>query len=246
VSLPGYAEIFAGRPGACSDNHCPQTHDPTLIDELAAAPPRPPGVAVVSSWESIARVATRSPAEHTVSSGWIETPHLGRYRPDSETARLALEHLERDEPRFLFVGLGDTDEHAHHGDYAGYLGALRRADAFLGDLRGSLTRMGERGRRTTVIVTTDHGRADSFLDHGAGAPESSRTWLAAFGWGIAPRARLPFARLSDIAPTIRRLFGLKAAGSDASSGQPLLPLLTCTKLPKRHGAATRRSLRCGS
>src|SRR5581483_9484330 len=93
------------------------------------------------------------------------------------------------QPRFAFIGLGDTDEHAHRDDYAGYLESLRAADRFVGQLLATLAQLGEYGAETAVIVTTDHGRAANFSSHGAGAPESQRVWLVAGGAGLRAPAR---------------------------------------------------------
>jgi hypothetical protein len=40
-------------------------------------------------------------------------------RDDAFTFQVALEHLRRDSPPVLYIGLGDTDEHAHNGRYDG-------------------------------------------------------------------------------------------------------------------------------
>ncbi|MGH7271668.1 MAG: hypothetical protein ACREJ3_14650, partial [Polyangiaceae bacterium] len=104
---------------------------------------------------------------------------------------------------------------AHRGDYRGYLEALQRSDAFIGDLAAALSRLGARGRHTTVIVTADHGRAYDFKDHGAEFPESGRVWLAAFGGDVKGRGlvRSPRRRtLSDVAPTVRALLGIRDEG----------------------------------
>jgi arylsulfatase A-like enzyme len=152
-------------------------------------------------------------------------PGAGDFRPDRFTAEIALRYLERDAPRFLFIGLGEPDEYAHQGNYRGYLASLRAADDALGRLVDTLGRMGERGRRTSVFVTTDHGRASSFRDHGGYAPESGRVWLVASGGSIpetGPVRSFEPHRLADIAPTMRALMGLpideRAAAGRAIEG----------------------------
>ena len=83
------------------------------------------------------------------------------------TAALALHYLATERPRFLFLGLGEPDEQAHRGSYGGYLDALRQADGIIDELVHTLDRMGERGQRTSVFITADHGRAVDFRDHGS-------------------------------------------------------------------------------
>jgi arylsulfatase A-like enzyme len=140
-------------------------------------------------------------------------PGGGDFRPDRFTAEIALRYLESDTPRFLFIGLGEPDEYAHQGNYRGYLASLRAADDALGRLVDTLGRMGERGRHTSIFVTTDHGRSSAFRDHGGYAPESGRVWLVASGGGVpetGPVRSLEPHRLADIAPTMRALLGLPA------------------------------------
>jgi arylsulfatase A-like enzyme len=254
VSMPGYAEMFTGRaPSRCQDNACAGPGEPTIFDEARAERERQGDVAVIASWEGIGRVAAMGP-EVLVSTGRhggssltplrahpetraIEAeaasvgpaPGVRDYRPDAYTKKLALAYLAAERPHLLFVGLGDTDEHAHHGDYAAYLAALREADAFVGALDAELEAMGDRGRRTTVIVTADHGRARSFRDHGDWAPESARVWLGAFGGAgsrVARRENPNRARaLADIAPTVRALLGVAPTKDGAEEGRVIPELI---------------------
>ena len=238
VSLPGYWEILTGhRPPSCRTNHCSATMESTLIDEVAAAPGvARSDVAVFSSWERIERAAAAEPDKVVLSTGrhggqpaaavaWDDTsralleraaavdpwPGDDDYRPDAFTAELAVHYLETRDPRLLYLSLGDTDEHAHHDDYRRYLDALVFADHTLGRILDDLDALGERGRQTAVVVTTDHGRAANFKGHGAGDTESGRVWLAAGGGGIAPAATSETGArwyLGDVAPTLRTLVGL--------------------------------------
>ncbi len=142
-------------------------------------------------------------------------PGGGDFRPDRLTAEIALRYLERAAPRFLFVGLGEPDEYAHQGQLPWLLSrvASAAADHALAGLVETLGRMGERGRRTSIFVTTDHGRSSAFRDHGGYAPESGRVWLVASGGGIpetGPMRSFEPHRLADIAPTMRALMGLPA------------------------------------
>lgn len=240
VSFPGYLEMFTGKAPACTHNACPPVQTDTFIDEARSVASRPGDVAVFSSWSKYAHAVARdrrsivlSAGAHAVgkahalgaaktdpklrllfdvgaaSSGY---PGHGDYRPDEHTARLALRYLELVGPRLLVVGLGDADEHAHRGDIAGYRRAIRRADDFIGELDRTLGRMGDDGKQTAVLVTTDHGRAHSLRAHGAAFPESQRVFVAGFGAGIARRgvtcASEPL-RLSHVAGAVRSLLALE-------------------------------------
>jgi hypothetical protein len=251
LSLPGYSEIFTGRRvTGCADNGCRGTSARSIVDELAEQP-RGWQSAVITSWPDIERVAgrnervaisagrhagaTRSRFDRADAVGvalrkaeaeapW---PGSGDFRRDRFTAELSLAYLRAEQPDYLFVGLGETDEFAHQGNYAGYLEALREADRYLGELSAELSARARSGVRTALFVTADHGRAGAFKDHGQAFPESARVWLVASGRAIAARGLVasPFDRhLADITPTVRTLFGLPADRSE-SSGFPLWELL---------------------
>ncbi|HSO38080.1 MAG TPA: alkaline phosphatase family protein [Labilithrix sp.] len=216
VSLPAYREIFSGASSLdCLDNHCPRITRPTMVDELRDRGGR---AAVFASWTPIAFAAARHAEGVVLSAGQGDTkeepwPGDGDFRPDRSTAKLALDHLERERPDFLFVGLGEPDEYAHRGDYLGYLDAIAAADAVVGEIVEALRRMGARGARTHLFVTTDHGRASTFRDHGGAYPESAPVWLVASGPQVRARGAIVTdepARLADLAPTMRTLLGLAA------------------------------------
>lgn len=237
VSLPGYLEILQGRTvPECEANDCPPVRAPTLLDEIRSLPDASrKDVAAFTSWHECSRAASGDPGRVVLSTGrkrgsvsdlaWLDRhcdrllsqgrqlspePGTSEYRPDRATSEIALCYLVAARPKLLWVGLGDTDEHAHREDYAAYLDALRRADAFMGTLFERLAEMGDYGRTTTVIVTTDHGRGPRFQDHGRDQT-ASRVFLLAAGGAVPRRGPLPSERayrLSDVAPTIRALLGL--------------------------------------
>jgi hypothetical protein len=242
VSLPGYLEIFTGHPSRCLDNSCSQV-DVSVLDEASRGGVS--GVASIGSWEALSKAVSGGNTGVFVSVGrhWPDdvpaTEHLGElvlagnaadaypghaeYRPDSATAAIALEYLRVAKPALLHIGLGDTDEYGHRGDYASYLDALRRADSLVGAVADVLEAMGADGEKTTVIVTPDHGRNADFNDHGAFHPESARTFLIAFGSRLVPRGVGCPARditLADVAPTIRVLMGLPRDAT-AGGGAPI-------------------------
>ena len=218
VSLPGYTEMLTGAPATCFDNSCPQITVPTILDRAVADGMT---AAAFTSWERLYRAVSWRPGSFVVSSG-----RDYHYRPDAETADLALAWLEQYRPDILFLALGDTDEDAHRGDLQGYRDALIRDDAILARLRATLDRMGERGRATNVIVTADHGRAKDFRDHGGEWPESARVWLVATGPRVRTRGASPspYPRsLSDVAPTIASMLDLP---SSPAKGEVLSELVT--------------------
>jgi hypothetical protein len=237
VSLPGYQEIFTGHASHCLDNQCDQIGD-TVLDE--AARDGIEGVASIGSWDVLTRAVSGGGSGVFVSEGrsWPATttagtlaalvaqgqaadpyPGHGEFRPDAQTAAIALEYFRTQKPAFMHIGLGDTDEYGHRSDYAAYLTALRHADTVIGQVSDLLDTMGEEGKKTTVIVTPDHGRNSDFTDHGVFRPESGRTFVLAFGGGVPVQGigcPAGDVTLADIAPTIRALLGLPTDMSDGA------------------------------
>ncbi len=250
VSLPGYREMLTGRRGgACADNDCPPIDEPTLFDELIGNGVPADELALVSSWEGLERAAAAGPELPLLSTGRHGGATRARlaaisgagalldaaaerhdfvahpdYRRDADTAELALRYLVAARPRFLHVALGDTDEHGHSGNYAGYLAALAAADAFVARVLEATRAM---GGDTVVIVTADHGRAANFRDHGRPGDGAERVWLIAAGGPIPARGFVhPAAtrRLADLAPTVRAIVGLPPDAS-ADAGSALVELV---------------------
>jgi hypothetical protein len=233
ISLPGYSELFSGRTPRCNSNDCGPTDENTLLDDWHSRDPSAV-MALVSSWSRIPRVAARNGGHLLVSAGRTDernlevdsedvdfraallrgrsaspVPGIDDYRPDRFTADIALRLLERRRPRFLFIGLGDTDEYAHLGSYDAYLQALRDADAVVERVEAWLESQRALRKRTLLIVTADHGRAFGFRHHG-GAPEARRIWMLWSGHGVLRRGypANEDSRLADVAPTLRNLIGL--------------------------------------
>jgi hypothetical protein len=262
-SVPGYIEIFSGRPSVdCPNNSCRWSGESNLLDQIAGSSERGPAdVAVFASWSGMLNAVTTGPAapEALVSAGrrggqhlepLIDDPEAARlfdrgarsdgypgeddYRPDRHTAQIALHHLKKHRPRFLFLSLGDADAFGHANMYRRYLEALHESDKVVAQAAQILAEFRASGWPSTLLVTTDHGRDRRCREHGRKYPESARTWLVASGSGIvdhsfvsAPRPR----RLADIAPTVRVLLGLDPdAGPGA--GTPLVELLSAPVDPR--------------
>jgi hypothetical protein len=248
ISLPGYFEIFTGRATTCASNNCDRTSAPTLFDEAAAA--NKGQLASISSWPQIDRAVARGTGPFVAAgrSPWPDTgllaaasvlasyvnvgrtatamPGAGDYRPDRYTAAVALQYYKARQPVLFHMGLGDTDEWAHVGDYPGYIDALLRADAAIADLADAVA-LGDAANRTTVIVTTDHGRDEDFREHSPMRYDASRTFILAFGARVPVRGVVcPWRNLTlaDIAPTIRVILGLPSVRGPRT-GHPIAEII---------------------
>jgi uncharacterized protein (DUF1501 family) len=267
VSLPGYTELLTGRAAPCQRNDCDERPESTLADAFAARANDPGEVAVLSSWSAIGRVAVGDRSRAVVSTGRDAGDGLERltidpdvsdalergrhagacpghddYRPDAHTAELALAYLRAEAPRFAFVALGDTDEHAHAGDYGGYLDALTRADHFVGEIDALAREWTRAGEPTVVVVTTDHGRAANFRDHGSEHLESRDVWMVAAGAGVAPQGKVALARearLADLTAAISELGGVQNPTARDDAGA-LAAVLAPSPPPTLLDTASRR------
>ncbi|MEO7327451.1 MAG: sulfatase [Minicystis sp.] len=148
-------------------------------------------------------------------------------------AKFARKRLARQGPHPLFLYLHFLDAHAPY-DRAGtqgtpferYLGEVALIDAELGKLRRFLVASGL-ARRTTLILTADHGEAfgeHDTSDHGVSVyDELLRVPLLMEGPFVTPRRVEQPVSLLDLGPTVLDLFGQPTPGSFL--GQSLTPLL---------------------
>jgi hypothetical protein len=215
VSLPGYQEMMVGGPVPCLTNLCGRVRAETLVDRLVKE-----GLSsrVVASWGSIADAASTRDQPFVDAGRHPEDPRApwGGARLDRGTWAKAMTALEQ-RPRFLWISLNDADEWGHRGRRETYVLTLRRYDIWLDELLEKLGTMGDYGARTTVIVTTDHGRGDgdAWTEHGWEHPGSRQIFAFAIGPGTGARA--PAGRYDHrwVRPTIEALLGLP------TSQQPL-------------------------
>jgi len=239
VSLPAYQSIFAGSVQNCAHNGCgrvsTETFPERLVRELKLHPKK---VATLASWNRIA-CAVESKARTTfVNAGnqpvfdgpmdaeqrdnnllqadkqWESESYRRAGRLDEHTYRHAMAYLRRHRPNFMFLSFVDADFYGHQQNYPGYMEALRRYDRWIEELFAALNEMGEYGRKTAVIITTDHGRGATpatWGEHGVKIPESARIWtyvrLPANGaFRLANAQRHSHV---DLRPTIELLLGMK-------------------------------------
>lgn len=237
-SLPSYQAMLAGFAQPCSSNDCARIAVETLPEALARRLELPAEkVAVFSSWAGLERAAAHESGSVHVDAGDRTSPPADDGTPvnrdDERTAEAALDHLRRHAPRFLFVVFGAADRAAHAGDKAGYLRELRRLDRMIVRFFETLQEMGPAARaRTTLIVTTDHGRGrwGPMWRYHSLMPFSTGVFVAATGPRTAHLGRVEghprTIQLSDLRPTIEILLGLEPAPCQhPTCGQPIPELI---------------------
>src|SRR5262249_37128868 len=150
----------------------------SVLEFLHDKPAYKDRVAAFCTWDVFPFIFRASQNGLRVHSGWrpIDGPKLSererhandmmanlpRYWPDNTFDAFimvaAREPLWRDNPRVLYVGRGETDEGGHARRYDLYLDSANKADRFIADLWKTMQAMPEYKDKTSLVLTTDHGR----------------------------------------------------------------------------------------
>jgi len=148
-------------------------------------------------------------------------------RLDAPTMQGALEYLRTQQPRVLYVMLGETDEWAHERRYDQYLDAAWRSDRFLRRLWDTAQSLPAYRSKTALLVATDHGRGATprdWTDHGKEVPAAERLWMAVLGPrtpALGVREGIT-ATQSQFAATIAALLGADFRAAVPRAAPPLL------------------------
>lgn len=259
-SYPGYNEILTGRADPRIDsNDKVDNPNVTVLEWLDSQSGLRGKVRAFGSWDVFPSILNRKRSGLTINAGFesLEPPrnefertlnrvqadlppmfHNVRY--DAFTFHFAMESLRRDHPRVIYIGLGETDDFAHERRYDQYLYALQRSDRFLRELWTGLQNDAAYRGKTTLIVTTDHGRGEGDQWHGHGSarnargapvadaeaiPGSDAVWMGMIGPDIATDAGMftpaNCARSDQIAATLLASLGIDWRSFDDNIGAPL-------------------------
>jgi hypothetical protein len=250
-SYPGYAEILTGvaRDDVIKSNDQVQSPYPTVLEvlkrQLGLAKPQ---VATFASWETFRWIVEHEPGAIVSNAGFqayehpdpavrrlselqFETPTpWDSVRHDIYTFRFALAHLETHRPRLLYLALGETDDWAHDGRYDRTLEALERTDRYLRELWEFLEAHEQYRGRTSLLITTDHGRGDTpaeWTDHGARVEGAQYIWIAVVSPDCALRGEWRDSgtlRADQVAATLAAFLGIDYAAENPAAGKPLAPV----------------------
>ena len=104
-------------------------------------------------------------------------------RWDAFTFHLAMEYLQKETPRVIYISFDATDDYAHQGKYDRYLTAANVQDAFMEKLWKFLQSHPFYKNKTTLMISTDHGRGegDKWTSHGSSVVDADRVWLSVMG-----------------------------------------------------------------
>lgn len=247
-SYPGYAEILLGEAhdDTIKSNDPIRNPYPTVLEvlqerlQLSKAQ-----AAAFTSWNVFNAIVEHREGALTVNAGFAPfasrdplVAELGRLqfetptpwnsvRHDLYTFRFAMDHLQRERPRVLYLALGETDDWAHDGRYDRVLETYARTDAYLRELWTWLQSDPEYRDRTHIAITTDHGRGrtvDDWRSHGAKIDGAQNVWIALVSPSMSRRgewrSHTPL-RSSQIAATLAAWLGVDWQALRPAAGAPI-------------------------
>ena len=249
-SYPGYSEILTGEAhdDVIDSNENRQNPFPTVLDflrdRLSLAPDK---VGAFASWETMRWIATHQEGSITANAGYEAYSHpqaeqLNRLqfetmtpwasvRHDFYTFELAMIYLRSYQPRIFFLSLGETDDWAHEGNYGRTLEALRQSDDRIRQLWDYLEATPQYQGKTTIVLTTDHGRgtAREWRHHGSKIKEAAYCWVAIVSPDLDARGEWSDTKpiyLNQIAATLCSFLGIDYGASHPAAGRPIAEVLT--------------------
>ena len=248
-SYPGYAEILTGQPqpDVLSNDIVRYPHETVLDYVHRAMKLRSTDVAQVGSWDGFKMAASRGDGTFFMNGAYelvpaaLSTPEmddLGRLRTrvlelweessnDAITFRIGLAYLRKFQPRLVWLGFSQSDDFAHARRYDRVLDYLHTADGFIEELWTTLQSSDAYRGRTTLIVTTDHGRGRTpkdWADHDAGIPGCDDIWIAIIGPDTPALGEVrdhASVSQSDIAATILQYLSLDYRQFNPKAGPPI-------------------------
>ncbi len=245
-SYPGYSETFTGFADARIDsNNHPPNENTTVFEWLHRDAAFRGRVAAFATWNAFSRIINTDRSGVPVYDGWTrgvapsETPRAALLRDlyattirlwpdvafDALMQQSLLEYLGAHDPRVLFVGYGETDEWAHSGRYDMYLRSARNVDGYLAQLWARVQGDPRTRDKTTLIVSTDHGRGwgRDWTDHGQDVAGAEFIWTAVIGPDTPARgvrAQTPVQQ-AQVAATIAALLGRNWQRAEPKAAPPL-------------------------
>jgi hypothetical protein len=248
-SYPGYAEILNGQPLESIDSNDSVFSPRETVLEYVK---RKRGlsshqVAAFASWSVFNWITMREEGSIFCNAGYegLELPRLTEkvrllerlqfemrtpwdsVRHDPVTLGLALSYVEAYRPILFYLSLGETDDWAHERRYDRAVQAIRGFDDALRELWTFLQSTEPYRGRTTLVVTTDHGRGrglDDWTSHGKEVPGSDEIWIGVFGPDTPDRGEVRGVEnvfQSNVAATVLELLGLDYRDFNPEADEPI-------------------------
>jgi hypothetical protein len=206
ISYPGYNELLTGYPDPLPILNAPQyNRNISVLEYLNRSPQYKNSVAAFTSWNVFPFILNNHRNRMLQNSGYaslndtaegiqvvnsVQQSVVQKYktRYDLLTFFTAKEYIRQHHPRVVFLGLGETDEFAHKGQYDLYLQQLANVDKMIAELWYLVQTDPFYKNNTTFLISTDHGRGrgDKWVKHHTFVKGSGEIWLALLGKSISP------------------------------------------------------------
>ena len=236
-SYPGYNELLTGfNDDSVNSNNKKYNPNTNVLEFMNNQNGFENKVAAFASWDVFDWIINNERNTFTINSGayplnnshltvkqkWMnsfiaELPYPGYERGvrwDVFTYEYAFEYLKLNKPRLLYIAFDETDEFAHDTKYDKYLYAIKRLDTYIENLWLWIQSQDYYKNKTTMIITTDHGRGkylnDKWGSHGASVSNAQNVWAAIIGPDTPSRGEIVDSKTiytSQIAATIAHLLG---------------------------------------
>ena len=251
-SYPGYNEMLTGHPDARIDsNEYGPNPNVSVLEWLNTLPELHGKVSVHASWATFKDILNVSRSHLPLQAGW-DLPYRGTLTPRQELlnrlyqsiTRLddedvydafmqvsLLESFDKQQPRVLFVGYGETDNWAHAGRYDLVLHSAHQFDHFVSELWERMQALPAYRNSTTFIITTDHGRGGDpveWKEHGIEQQGSENIWIAVLGPDTPPlgeRSHTAEVHQAQIAATVAALLGKDFRQAVPAAAPPITEVL---------------------
>jgi membrane-anchored protein YejM (alkaline phosphatase superfamily) len=236
ISYPGYNEILTGFADVrINSNDKKENPNKTVLEFINQQKGFQKKVAAFGSWDVFPYILNVKRSGIPVNAGFdtARGPHLSdrekflnrllaqtpspwpNVRLDAFTHHFAREYLKKNSPRVLYIAYGETDDFAHDGNYEAYLKSAHQTDAFIKDLWTWVQRTNRYRNKTTLVITTDHGRGNtkkSWRNHGMLVGEADETWFMVLGPDTEPLGEIKQAAqyyTDQLASTLAAFLGLQ-------------------------------------
>ena len=251
-SYPGYNEMLTGHPDPRIDsNEFGPNPNVSVLEWLNGLPDLHGKVSVYATWAIFKDIFNVARSHLALQVGW-EAPYHGSVSPQQAllnrlyetTTRLdnedvydafmqvpLLDSFDKQQPRVLFVGYGETDNWAHAGRYDLVLHSAHQFDRFVSELWERMQALPAYRNSTTFIITTDHGRGSGPVDwkeHGIEQKGSENIWIAVLGPDTPPlgeRSHTAEVHQAQIAATVAALLGKDFRQAVPAAAPPLSEVL---------------------
>jgi len=245
-SYPGYSETLQGfvDPEIRSNDAVPNPNV-TVFEWLNKQKGMEGRVAAFGNWYVVSSIFNKDRCGFYVQSGMepitftgsAEARMLNRLQAqtdhpfppdpaDAFTYEASMLYLRTKQPRLMGVLFGETDSYAHSGNYAKYLNAAHRFDRWLQGYWDMLQSLPKYKNKTTLVITTDHGRGDGseWTSHGEKITNAEHTWIMILGPDSPPLGTVRGeAGVSNgqVASSIAALLGFDYCAAQPKAAKPI-------------------------